>query len=562
MILIGYSDYLLFQIYATLFLFHSFLNGKNGNINVGGICLLLSERLPIAASLYPEEPALMRHGQMMSYGELYSLVERLSHALYVEGLRAGDRLALLGDPDPQLVVAFYAAVGIGAIPLVPSPLLTVPELAAIFQDAEPLMVIHDNQHAEAAIATVKLLGHCPKLFTTDEEGTNNSSLAALLQQEPAFSPKDHLKPSVDDTAVLIYTGGTTGRPKGVMHSHRGMAAWNQLTPSAGFGHDLKRRVLVLNLSHLVGQFQLWATMAAGGCLVFLDEYPAGVNRIMEAVERDQITQLSTVGQLLRDLAREASVGGRNLKSLKLIGCGGSIISPHTLQEVVSQFPEALIVNNYSQAECGMSISRLFPAQHMGNPHRLRSVGRPADLAAQGEQAFEVRILNTDGSETMTGEAGEIVVRGAQTMMGYWRQLGISAETMRDGWIRTGDIGCLDAEGYLYVFDRLKDMVIVGGSNVFCAEVEHVIMNHEAVIEAAVIGNPLPNEGEELVAFIVLRDGARLDLTQVRAFCEPHLAPYKWPTQLFIVDTLPRTAVDKIDKKQLRKYLSSMLSNGV
>ncbi|MDQ0724512.1 long-chain acyl-CoA synthetase [Paenibacillus sp. W4I10] len=524
--------------------------------------MLLSERLPIAASLYPEEPALMRHGQTMSYGELNALVERLSHALYVEGLRAGDRFALLGDPDPQLVVAFYAAVGIGAIPIVPSPLQTVPELAAILQDAEPHMVIHDDQHANAAIATVKLLGYCPKLFTIDEEGPNAISLATLLQHEPAFSPKDHLKPSVDDTAVLIYTGGTTGRPKGVMHSHRGMAAWNQLTPSAGFGHDLRRRVLVLNLSHLVGQFQLWATMAAGGCLVFLDEYPADVQRIIDAVERDQITQLSTVGQLLRDLTREASHGGRNLKSLTLIGCGGSIISPDTLQDVVSQFPEALIVNNYSQAECGMSISRLFPAQHMGDPLRLRSVGRPADLAAQGEQAFEVRILNTDGSETVTGEAGEIVVRGEQTMLGYWRQLEATAEIMHDGWIRTGDVGCLDDEGYLYVFDRLKDMVIVGGSNVFCAEVEHVIVTHEAVIDAAVIGPPLPDEGEELVAFVVLRDGDSLDLTQLRAFCEPHLAPYKWPTQLFIVDTLPRTAVDKIDKKQLRNYLSSMLSGGL
>lgn len=145
------------------------------------------------------------------------------------------------------------------------------------------------------------------------------------------------------------------------------------------------------------------------------------------------------------------------------------------------------------------------------------------------------------------------------MMGYWRRLETSAETMRDGWIRTGDVGCLDEEGYLYVFDRLKDMVIVGGSNVFCAEVEHVILTHEAVSEAAVIGHALTDEGEELVAFIVLRDGESLDLTRVRAFCEPHLAPYKWPTQLFIVDALPRTAVDKIDKKRLRKHLSSILS---
>jgi long-chain acyl-CoA synthetase len=521
--------------------------------------MLLSERLPLAACLYPEAPALMRHGQTMSYGELHRLAERLSYALYAEGLRPGDRFALFGDPDPKLVLAFYAAVGIGAIPLVPSPLLTVPELAAIFQDAEPHMVIHDGLHAETVIAMVKLLRYCPKLFTTDEEGPISDSLDALLQQELASPPNDSSNRSADDTAVLIYTGGTTGRPKGVMHSHRGMAAWNQLTPSAGFGHALGRRVLVLNLSHLVGQFQLWATIAAGGCLVFLDEYPADVHRIMEAVERDRITQLSTVGQLLRDLTREASVAGRKLESLTLIGCGGSVISPDTLRDAVSQFPGALIVNNYSQAECGMSISRLFPAQNMDDPVHLRSVGRPTDLAAQGEQAFEVRILGTDGREAVTGEAGEIVVRGAQTMLGYWRQLEASVETMPDGWIRTGDVGCLDAEGYLYVLDRLKDMVIVGGSNVFCAEVEQVIATHEAVNDAAVLGLPLPGEGEALVAFIVLRDGGSLDLIRLWAFCEPHLARYKWPNHLFFLEALPRTAVDKVDKKRLREQLTSSVS---
>nr|WP_197479963.1 class I adenylate-forming enzyme family protein [Paenibacillus swuensis] len=523
--------------------------------------MLLSERLPFAASLYPEAPALIRHGQTTSYGELHRMAERLGYALYGEGLRPGDRIAFFGDPDPKLVLAFYAAVGIGAIPLVPSPLLTVPELTAIFQDAEPQMVIHDGRHAETIMAMVEVLGYCPKLFTTDEEGPTSNSLDALLQQEFASPPNGYYNRNADDTAVLIYTGGTTGRPKGVMHSHRGMAAWNLLTPSAGFGHDLGRRVLVLNLSHLVGQFQLWATMAAGGCLVFLDQYPADVHRIMEAVERDRITQLSTVGQLLRDLTREASATDRKLESLTLIGCGGSFISPDTLRKAVSQFPGALIVNNYSQAECGMSISRLFPVQHMDDPVRLRSVGRPADLAAQGEQAFEIRIIGTDGREAVTGDAGEIVVRGAQTMLGYWRQLEASVETMPDDWIRTGDVGYLDAEGYLYVLDRLKDMVIVGGSNVFCSEVEQVIATHEAVSDAAVLGVPLPGEGETLVAFIVLRDGGSLDLTRLRAHCEPHLAGYKWPTHLFILEAFPRTAVDKVDKKRLREQLTSSVFGG-
>ncbi|WP_214629240.1 class I adenylate-forming enzyme family protein [Paenibacillus agaridevorans] len=523
--------------------------------------MLLSERLPLAARLYPAAPALLRHGQIMNYGELHRHAEQLSNALYAEGLRPGDRIAFLGDPDPRLVVALYASVGIGAIPLAVSPLLAVPEITAIVEDAEPQILIHDNRHADSANSTVQLLSNPPRLFST-EVGSTSPMLSSLIQKDLDSSPDEGCKRNVDETAVLIYTGGTTGRPKGVMHSHRGMTAWNQFTPSAGFGYDIERRVLVLNLSHLVGQFQLWATMSAGGCLVFLDDYPANVCSIMEAVERDRITHLSTVGQLLRDLIREVTATGKDMQSLKVIGCGGSIIPPKTLRDAIAQFPDAIIVNNYSQAECGMSISRSFPKHHLDDPIRLRSVGRPADLAAQGEQAFQVRIIAEDDREADVNEAGEIVVRGAQTMIGYWRQSKETNEAMFDGWIRTGDVGCLDADGYLYVLDRLKDMVIVGGSNVYCAEVEQVIASHEMVIDAVVIGLPLSGEGEALVACVVLQDRGSLDLAQLQTFCEQSLARHKWPTHLFILDQFPRTAVDKVDKKRLRKQLSSSIYEGL
>lgn len=523
--------------------------------------MLLSERLSLAASLYPEAPALMRHGQILTYGELYRLAKQLSYALYSEGLRPGDRLALLGEPDPQLVLVLYAAVEIGVIPLVPSPLLTAIEMAAILEDAEPKVLIHDNRYADIANSTVQLLSYPPKLYTTEGISVTSTLLSSLLQKDHTSPPAGACKRNADDTAVLIYTGGTTGRPKGVMHSHRGMSAWNQVTPSVGFGYDMGRRVLVLNISHLVGQFQLWATMASGGCLVFLDEYPANVHQIIATVERERITHVSTVGKLLRDLTHEAAGTGLNMESLKVIGCGGSIIAPETLQEAIDQFPGALIVNNYSQAECGMSISRLFPIHHLNNPMRLQSVGRPADLAAQGEQAFQVRIINEEGRDAKINEPGEIVVRGAQIMTGYWRQPMVTSETMQDGWLRTGDVGCLDGDGYLYVLDRLKDMVIVGGSNVYCAEVEQVISTHEMVLDCAVIGLPLPNEGEELAACVVLWDRGSLVLEQLQSFCEPILAKHKWPTQLFILDALPRTIVDKVDKKQLRKQVSNLILKG-
>ncbi|WP_164545519.1 class I adenylate-forming enzyme family protein [Paenibacillus albus] len=509
--------------------------------------MLLSERLPLAASLFPEAPALERHDQIVSYRELHRLAKQLSCALYNEGLRPGDRVALLGEPDPQLVALLYAAVQIGAIPFVPSPLQTPLEIAAILEDAKPHILIHDTRYAETSQAAARLLLSPPKLLTT-------LSLQRMLLKDSPLPPAGAGERSEEDAAVLIYTGGTTGKPKGVIHSHRGMSAWNQFTPSAGFGYDQERRVLVLNISHLVGQFQLWATMAAGGCLVFLDDYPADVHNILEAVERDRITVLSTVGKLLRDFTREAAATGRNTSSLKVIGCGGSNIAPETLQGAMAQFPKAMIVNNYSQAECGMSISRLFPAHHLNDPARLRSVGRPADLGIQGENALEVRIMSEDGVEAAANIPGEIVVRGAQIMLGYWGNPEASNDAMLEGWIRTGDIGYLDTDGYLYILDRLKDMVIIGGSNVYCSEVEQVISAHAMVIDAAVVGLPLPLEGEQLVACVVLQDGGALDLEQLQAHCEAYLAQHKWPTQLFILDALPRTAVDKLDKKQLRTQL--------
>lgn len=518
--------------------------------------MFLFERLPMAAHLFSNAPALRRHGHTITYGELYHLVEKLGRAFYANGLRPGDRLAFLGNPDPQLVVCIYAAVEVGAIPTAISPLLSVPEITAILEDAEPRFLVHDNYSADAAYSAVKLLSKPPILYSTEE---CSNSMTAIIHQDLAPIPSEAIDRQLDDIAVLIYTGGTTGRPKGVMHSHRGMSAWNQLTPSKGFGYDKDRRVLVLNLLHLVGQFQLWATMAAGGCLVFLDEYPANIQHIVDIVDREQISHLSTVGQMLRDLINEVIATGRDLPSLKVIGCGGSVISPDTLKKAVEHFTDALIVNNYSQAECGMAISRLLPAHHMDNLMVLRSVGRPKDLAAQGEKAFQVRIVTQDGQDAAENETGEIVVRGAQTMLGYWRQPETTNEIKENGWIHTGDVGCLDGEGYLYVLDRLKDMVIINGSNVFCPEVEQVVAGHAWVKEVAVIGVPLPIEGEELVACIVLRDEESLKLEQLWAFCKSRLARYKWPTRIYILDSLPRTAVDKVDKKSLRKELSLLSS---
>ncbi|WP_053373979.1 class I adenylate-forming enzyme family protein [Paenibacillus sp. FJAT-27812] len=489
--------------------------------------MLLSKILQNAARLYPAHIAMKAQNVSLTYEELFHQVSRAAWGFNELSIKPGERIALLGNPSPYLAIAEYAAVAIGAIPVTIFPGLAAPEMKQILSDASPAAIVYDHEHAPYSIEN--FISNCP----------------AFIQWHEA---------DPDDTALLIYTGGTTGRSKGVMHSHRRIRNWASMNPERGGGHNPTKKSLVPNQAHLTGQFILWSALFEGGCLIYADSYPLQAEEVVAIIEREQLKFLGTVGLLFRDIIHIQSMKAKPLLSIEGISCGGAPISERTFHQASAIFPNAQITEVYSQTESGQFISFLSinPCFVNGMVNRLRSVGRPEDLALWGQKPFSIRIVDEYGKDVNQGGVGEIICQGEQMMLGYWNNPEETSKSIRDGWLYTGDIGRFDEDGYLYLLDRKKDMIIVNGSNVYCSEVEEALSKHPSILEIAVVGTPLPEEGEEVTAAVILKSDRELTLDGVKQFCLNQIAEFKIPTRLEIADAFPRTSVGKINKAELRK----------
>lgn len=486
--------------------------------------------------------------EVITYDQLLHQVSSVANRLRKLGIQAGDRVALLSNPSPHLAIAECAAVAIGAIPVTIFPGLSVNEVNMILQDAAPSAVVYDS--GDMTISQSVASQDTAHLIPCKTDYTSQSIEHYLSVSQPLTEWYQALP---DDPALIIYTGGTTGRSKGVMHSHRSISYWSSMNPKRGGGHNPARRSLVPNQAHLTGQFILWTTLYEGGCLIYPETYPLQAEEVVDIIEREQLKGLGTVGLLFRDIVNLDHIQSRQIQSIEGISCGGAPISETTMRKAREVFPNANLTEVYSQTESGQFISYLSINQcfNEGKLHRLLSVGKPSDLINWGQQPFEIRIVNDSGNDVEQGQVGEIICKGEQMMLGYWNNPVETAKAIRNGWLHTGDLGRFDEDGYLYLLDRKKDMVIVGGSNVYCSEVEEVLSKHHLILEAAVIGTPLPDEGEEVTAVIIVKKDAVLTLEELQQFCMTQIAEFKIPTRLEIVNTLPRTSVGKLNKRAIR-----------
>jgi long-chain acyl-CoA synthetase len=498
------------------------------------------------AATTPERPALRRGdgGGIVTFAELDAASSRAAQALAAAGVRAGDRVGLLDRNGTDQVELLFAAAKLNAVPTPINFRLAGPEVATIVEDsgARILFVGEDLLGLVAPLA-----GRVPVVAVSTTGGPLPDGVAAYSawrDAHPATDPATPLRP--DDVAIQLYSSGTTGRPKGVLLTQANLFSGVGIYgPLVGLGQE-SVNLAAMPLFHIGGVGWLLAGLAYGAATVVVrDLVPA---ELVETIEAQRVTHTFLVPAVLQFLLAVPGVAERDFSALDTILYGASPISETVLVAALETFG-CRFAQVYGLTESTGTVSMLLPADHdPGGPrrHLLRSVGK----ATPGS---ELRVVDpATGVDVGTREVGEIWIRGTSVMAGYWNLPDATAEAVSpDGWLRSGDAGYFDEEGYLYIYDRVKDLIVSGGENIYPAEVENVLMAHPGIADAAVIGVPDERWGEAPLALLVRAPGATVTDAEVVEHCRARLAGFKCPRRVEWVETLPRNPSGKVLKKDLR-----------
>jgi acyl-CoA synthetase (AMP-forming)/AMP-acid ligase II len=476
-----------------------------------------------ASRYYPERMALVVEGATLSFRQLHERVKNIAAALAGHGFASGDRLALLLPNGPEYIELVYACawLGVTAVPI--NTRLSSAEIDRVLVDANPRGLV---RHSSLPKPTV----HLPWELLLDEIplDLNNEPCS-----EPVYDPEAIL--------ALIYTSGTTGRPKGVMVTHANILAnvdhfnyWMRYRECGVFLHAAP-------IFHIADFPAMFAAPAFGACQVTIPKFSA--QGFCDLVQRERVTHTVLVPTMLNLLTQMPETKPYDLSSLEVLAYGGSPMAPELVHRTRKFLPNVKLLQCYGLSETGF-LTGLEDQEHVES--KLLSCGRPSP-------GIDLRIEGETGKEMEVGQHGELVARGANVMRGYWNDPEDTALAFRNGMFRTGDIGYQDSDGYFYILDRLKDMIVTGGENVYSGEVEAVIYKHPAVREVAVFGIPDPQWGELVMACVALKTGMALNANQLTTHCRQFLANYKIPRRVEFSDTeLPKGGSGKILKRILRE----------
>ncbi|MHB8452050.1 MAG: class I adenylate-forming enzyme family protein [Mycobacteriales bacterium] len=491
-----------------------------------------------------DHDSLVFEGRTWRASELTGRARRVTAGLAGLGVRPGDRVAVMMANCPEVLVTYVAVWRAGAVVTPVVFLATATELAHILVDSEATVVVTTFELlakvTEAALVAPALRAIVVVGPGGAADGAGPAPLVSFadLEQAPPAEVTDRAE---DDLAALLYTGGTTGRAKGVMLSHRNLGYCGQSSYKAGRLPGLPRGINPLPLSHAFGMIVTVRGMFAeegelGVLMRWFD--PAEWVRLAAA---HQVQRAALVPAMLAMLLAQP-LEDADLSALRYVSVGAAPLAPELVAEFERRVPGAEILEGYGCTESGAVISSNRPGAR-----RLGTVGLPIP-------GYEVRVVDPADRAVPPGVAGEVVVRSPGVMAGYWRAPQESADTLRGGWLHTGDIGILDQDGYLRVIDRAKDLIIRGGFNVFPRDIEDVLDAHPAVAMAGVVGRPDPVLGEEVVAFVALRPGESVTPEELVAFARERIGASKYPREIRIVEGIPLTSVGKLDRKALREVL--------
>jgi long-chain acyl-CoA synthetase len=505
------------------------------------------------AASQADAEALVFEATRLSYGELNQRVNRLASGLGSLGLRTGDHVALLLGNCHQYMEAYYALskAGMVAVPL--NWRLSEHELTYIVEHSEAKALMADEPHVETARLLRDKIDRLDRLIGVEIDGVGG--VTAYEEILAAGSPAEPSRDGLDEDRMLIlmYTGGTTGLPKGVMLSHRNLLAAVRAIALVGMNVTGARTLFALPLFH-IANWQAFLFHAMGGSVVVCRS--ADPREIVDLLEVERPVLVNLVPTVYQSMLSLPGIEKIDFSFVVRFAASGATMSPDIMRRCEQAFGMRF-GKGYGLTEAAPSVSSLAPDDYalVGDPvlvKRSQSVGK----ALPG---VTVAIRREDGSECDPGHEGEITVSGDNVMLGYWRDPERTREALRDGWLWTGDMGFVDEDGYLYLVDRKSDMIISGGENVHPTETENALQEHPAVYEVAVVGVPDARWGEAVKAVVALQPGRQVAAEELMEFCKQRIAGYKCPKSVDFVDELPKSTVGKILRREVKRRYSENVS---
>jgi acyl-CoA synthetase (AMP-forming)/AMP-acid ligase II len=506
----------------------------------------LFDLLDLHAREHPDIEFASQDRRSLTYAQAAEESHRLAHALVANGIQQGERVAILSKNCIEYILLYFAAARAGVVPVPLNYRLAPPEWRYIINDAGVVAVVASTEYMAAIDDIRSELTSLHRLFLLGNAAPSGWLPLLAQASEMPTSPVDR-DVTQDDDAYQMYTSGTTGHPKGAVITHRALTtnmAQNALHCQGPVG---ERSLVVTPLFHAATVPSTFAPVWWCGSMLVHEQFEA--HAVVGALDEERVGFAMLVpAMILTCLTVVPDVTKRDYPQLRLIYYGASPIAEQTLRNAMSVF-KCQFVQTYGLTEATQLVTVLNHEDHQhalsARPELLLSAGRPA-------VGTEVRVLSQDGEPIPIGQTGQLAVRGPQLMRGYWQLPEATNETLRDGWLMTGDAASMDADGYVYIQDRVKDMIISGGENIYPREVENILFEHPAIVDAAVIGVPDGRWGETVKAFVVFQKGLTATTDEVIEFCRPHLAGFKLPRSVEVIDAIPRTTTGKVLKRELRE----------
>jgi long-chain acyl-CoA synthetase len=491
----------------------------------------------------PDIPAIWFEGQSQTYRELDRRTNRVANALIERGIKPGERICVLDQNHDMQIELIFGIAKAGAIYIPINWRLAAPEVRFVVNDARARLLFTGNQFCAIGEQIQHELTTVKQIISFAGGPDTWEKYTAMRDAAPDSDPHVPIIPS--DTVWQMYTSGTTGSPKGAEIMTSNILPQYLAVPSWIGLREGQVTLVPMPLYHVTGSAWLMLGIIVGATNVVLREFhPA---KVLQAVQDHHVTHIALVPAAILFILQAAAQVKADISSLRCIVYGASTIPEEVLRKAIGYF-QCEFVQLYGLTETSGGVTMLTAADHkLDGPHkhRLESAGQPLF-------GTDVRVVDANGKECAPGEMGEITMRGPLVMKGYWNNPDANAHSIRDGWFYSGDAGFVDADGYIYVRDRIKDMIVSGGENVYPAEVENCLFGHPAVGDAAVIGVPDARWGEAVKAIVVLKVGASASAEELIEFCKGRIANYKRPKSVDFATTLPRNLTGKVLKRELRK----------